>query len=248
MKKNEYINYALPKEGSGWYRIAKRDGGSTIDASGCEIIIKRPYHNINSEFHHIYFTSVFQKSKFVSIVNFSNGHVIKKIRNVLDKTNRCSYIEIYISSGALNGYYISLTNNYDCDGKWENHGFEKTEETVDGCTILSSMDIPANSNVLDSNPDRKYYSISSSVDTGIDVNQGAGGKTLLALISGHADATTTYSTVAFIKLDHSGGSVNICDLGSKLSWLMTVSVSENGTLILNKVSGYVGLINVTLLG
>lgn len=81
----------------------------------------------------------------------------------------------------------------------------------------------------------RTFSFATSIDTGINVNVGGvGGGTILALVSGHASYSITYSTVAYIQLSHSSGEANITDLGSKLSWLLEVNVSDNGTLVLTK--------------
>ena len=145
-----YTGYNIPPNGqSGWYRIASyisSNNNTAMGANGsmCEIIIRRAYNNLNNEVHCIRFAGVFQKSKFASVMNLSNSQVVTKIRHTVDTTNTTGYIEIYISSGSLNGYGITIQGDMNFGTVWTSCGIVATSETVDGVTVVSSMDIPAN--------------------------------------------------------------------------------------------------------
>lgn len=133
----------------GWYRIARFKNPSSTVVNGSAtnsltITIKRVYHNAPPEFHEIKFIGLYNTSEFRSIFNKSQSHGFTKIRHTIDYTNKYAYIEVYYSLGSPNAAAWFLNDVMDALGsKWEAI-FESTEETVDGVTVKSSMDIAAN--------------------------------------------------------------------------------------------------------
>lgn len=133
----------------GWYRIArfKNPASTVVNGSATNsltITIKRVYNNAPPEFHEIKFIGLYDTSEFRSIFNKSQSHRFTKIRHTIDHTNKYAYIEVYYNLGSTNAAAWFLNDIMDALGsKWEAI-FESTEETVDGVTVKSSMDIPAN--------------------------------------------------------------------------------------------------------
>ena len=224
VKLNGYVNnicssltdVAYPTDGGGgWYRIAKYDCSSdgnvnaVIGAScgSCEIIIKRAYSNTNNEFHHIRFVNIYNKSKFEPVLNMSNERLVQTIRHTVDKTNKIGYIEIYVGLSPKNVYWIGVTNNKDTDKKWEVCTWERTETTVDNVTVLSSMNIEANTNKFDTKPDKISVNVASgaTVSTGIPVNAGSYGKTYLVMASGNSNTgNASVSEIGMIRCGYDG--------------------------------------------
>ena len=143
-------SYEVGQNGTGWYRIAKfasnsyESKGSTTNS--CQLFIKRVYSNNNNEYHEVKLSSVYGKSKLVSGVSIVNEQYITRIRHTVDTTNNVAYIEIYYTSTKTNPVTLIINNGRCIYNKyWQCMEPELTDETVDGVTVYSTMDIPANS-------------------------------------------------------------------------------------------------------
>ena len=133
--------------GAGWYRIAVLKSGSSAAAIGSgaysvEISLKRSYYNNQPEFHLLRLVSVFHSSKFESISNLSGQHLITKIRHTFDSSYN-AYIEMYYGGSLTNGLCITLIDRFDGWGLCWEPCLEMTSETVDGVSVISTMDIPS---------------------------------------------------------------------------------------------------------
>lgn len=145
--KNE-VNTEL--ESKGWYRVAeynKQDIG--IDANSCELIIKRVYSNGNNEYHQIQFLSTYNNQSFKSI-DKSNNQYFTKIRYVIEPASNKSYLEVYYSLDKSNGVHLKVKNGKDRYYNWSVITPVATAETVNGVTITTTYDIPANANPVNS--------------------------------------------------------------------------------------------------
>lgn len=124
----------------GWHRIAVCQTPSTCNS--VNISLKRHYNVVDNEYHNILLMSVYQKSKFVLIGNLIDVQLITKIRHTKDAINACEYLEIYYSSNLHNALRVILYDTEDVMGnKWVTITPVVTDETVDGVTVISSMDL-----------------------------------------------------------------------------------------------------------
>lgn len=137
---------------SGWYRIAQHTtpyiSNSYRGDSGnsCDLILKRMWNDNASEVYRIQLDSCYGTQRFTS-TGVSHAKAFKKVRYTYDATNRTAYIELYYSGGT-NNCYIELTHTKDMHGIWEVIAPTLTEETVDGITVTTTYDIPANAQLL----------------------------------------------------------------------------------------------------
>lgn len=146
---NQYTKAHLTSQG--WYRIAKYKGSNTNEVRGvfgnsCDIIIKRMFMNNSTEEHRLLLKSRFQVQKFVSISNFSyEGNIINKIRYVYDSTS--AYIDIYYNAASENPTAFMINNGRDFSTiYWETVSPFLVDETIEGETVSTVFDIPANAN------------------------------------------------------------------------------------------------------
>lgn len=129
---------------AGWYRVAKLE--TLVSGNGaniCDIIIKRVTSSA-SGYYHLFYNSHYNNHQF-EIRNCdmpSGNHIVPKIRHTIDTTTNIAYIEIYVP-GAV-PYIQCIIKNYDSYYCWESIEPTLTEETVDGVTVTTTYDIPAN--------------------------------------------------------------------------------------------------------
>jgi hypothetical protein len=132
---------------AGWYRVAVFEANDIglIKGSYCNsvnISIKRSYNTSSNEYYNILLMSIFNKSQFVLIGKLVNVQDITKIRHTIDVTNLKAYIEIYYTSQSSNDLQISLYDTKSVTNvKWNAITAVATEETVDGVSVVSSMDL-----------------------------------------------------------------------------------------------------------
>ena len=139
----KYASFSTP----GWYRIAKFITSSQVKggtANGLDLTIKRSFNNSNNEIHNIRLLSRYDKQEFVSMGSLSGGFLFTKIRYTYDETY--AYIEIYYRGSVNNGCHFILSNHTD----WEFIDAVATEETVEGVTVTTTYDIPANASPVNS--------------------------------------------------------------------------------------------------
>lgn len=103
----------------GWYRLASFKGTGNASTQGsscnsCEIILQRSFGTHANEYHHIYFTGIYQARQFNSISNKSNSYLYNKIRyvEVKDENNiLTSYIDIYNYVNSNNNFHYKILNS-----------------------------------------------------------------------------------------------------------------------------------------
>ena len=128
----------------GWYRIAYRDSNSQIYNNSCFIELKKTSSVSESHLIRLEATNSGARFDIVSskVDNVASQHM-RNIRYTYDSTK--TYIEVYISSGGAYGFIATLFDTIAGDGKaWNKLDFEATSETVDGVTVTTTYDIPAN--------------------------------------------------------------------------------------------------------
>ena len=139
----------------GWYRFAKLVGDDVATAKGAwcnsaEIIIKRGYNAVTSEYHHILLASRYYNSLLYPFVSYCNGdstHLFTKIRQVLDIDNKTTYLELYYASDTSNHAVIQLLNTSTIEGfHWDKADIElaQAQEDLGSLELLAQMDIPLN--------------------------------------------------------------------------------------------------------
>ena len=134
---------------TGWYRIAEYTSDKESSAYGagsnmCDVIIKRGYSSTLSEYHVVRFRSVYKQQEFISLDDKSAGHLITKIRHVVDTVNHKSYIDVYYNANASNGFYCIVQSGKDRHRLWSALTPALVADTSDDTTITTTYDIPAN--------------------------------------------------------------------------------------------------------
>lgn len=140
---------------AGWYRVAEYRGGSLSGALGasantCDLSIKRNFGNTPEEYHLVRFKPMYKASnnystEFVSLGGTSATQAITKVRHVVDTNNNyISYLEIYYSVNVNNGTFFGVSQAEDMNRAWKAITPTLTSETVDGVTVTTTYDIPAN--------------------------------------------------------------------------------------------------------
>ena len=135
----------------GWYRIAQL-GGGLMFANSCVVSIKRFYNSPAPEYQKVQFVNSYNSNKIIPIVSFTGSdgtHMFTKIRKVYDSVNSISYIEIYQDRDtAGNSIIVNITDavGYNCRA-WKAIKPVPTQETVEGISVLASLDLPANFDV-----------------------------------------------------------------------------------------------------
>jgi hypothetical protein len=229
---NQYTKAHLASQG--WYRIAKYKGSSTNEARGvfgnsCDIIIKRMFMNQSTEEHRLLLKSRFQVQKFVSISNFSyESNIINKIRYVYDSTS--AYIDIYYNAASENPTAFMINNGRDFSTiYWETVSPYLVDETIEGETVSTVFDIPANANPV---TDLDLVKMSGVVKT-IDVDSSyiwddvVGGNTGKI---GFYNDTNTSGKVADICISASFFGDNRIDVTKVLAIAFNATGENNGQL------------------
>lgn len=131
---------------AGWYRVAEY--GEVSDgyaANSCELIIKSRHDNRKNEFHRIHFVAISANMhNFYSIEAKSIGNAFTKIRYTKDSNTNRSYLEVYYSHSVAYNVHFTLNDGTDHYKKWQAITPTLTAETVDGVTVTTTYDIPAN--------------------------------------------------------------------------------------------------------
>lgn len=137
---------------SGWYRIAEysvSDNVSTLKGAkgnGCLLAIKGEYQTNKNSDYLIKFSSAYNNQRFdlISAVTYGNTNVITKIRYTYNETEMKGYIEVYYSVDKVNAIYTEILAIADRGCLWKGVTPYATEETVEGVTVVTTLDIPAN--------------------------------------------------------------------------------------------------------
>ena len=135
---------------AGWYRVAEYSGGSESALNGsngnsCGIFIKCGYGSIPTSVYYLLLKSRYTNQEFSQVMGASGGtRAITKIRYVYDKATVKAYLEIYYSANVSNGVTVIFDHVEDRLVAWQAITPTLTEETVDGVTVTTTYDIPAN--------------------------------------------------------------------------------------------------------
>ena len=134
----------------GWIRVAKYNGKSSLSQAqgnigyGGLIILRSVYSNKTNEFSIISFNAGYRESSFTQFASNNKHLLIKRIRHTVDENAIVSYIELYIEAeNANNDLSVSMPCNVNGRNliAWEPTSGESTEETVEGVTVVSSLDL-----------------------------------------------------------------------------------------------------------
>ena len=133
---------------SGWYRIAEYKSGENsrrgAGANSCKVTLKRAFNSKHAESIELTLLSIYDKQEF--ILNNSHSveasHILTKIRYSYD--NESAYIEVYYSADVENPLLVSINSTIDNYNIWKAITPTLTEESVEGVTVTTTYDIPAN--------------------------------------------------------------------------------------------------------
>lgn len=140
----------------GWYRAATYNSNNQTSARGSaanavEFNIKRSFNNNAPEEHQILLVGQYRQQHFKSLYDcsISNQQLITKIRYVWTDTK--AYIDIYYNATTRNGLSVSINKDKDAVGyDWELCGeayLPLVEEMIEGETVSTIYEIPANANL-----------------------------------------------------------------------------------------------------
>lgn len=141
----------------GWYRVAEFSSPSAGGIKGSYansvmLFIKRNHQNNLNEQHLLLCESLSDGSQsFATISSKSRKHLISKARYTYDPTDLKAYLEIYYSGGHEVGNYCSFEVSHTGNGVgicWQAIEPALTDETVEGVTVTTTYDIPANATPL----------------------------------------------------------------------------------------------------
>lgn len=133
---------------AGWYRIAKYENANVAILEGqqgnsCNLILKAIY-GYDTAIYRVQVDSVYKKQNmYFNTLLASAINTLRKIRYTIDNTNGVAYLEVY-SDYVGTQFSVELTHPTDHNGKWKVITPTLTEETVDGVTVTTTYDIPAN--------------------------------------------------------------------------------------------------------
>lgn len=148
---DELLPQTYSLSGVGWKRILKFETGSSSAAGGSYgygglIVIRTAYSNDANMYNLISFASryyVAAQSNFLKLHGIGN-EVITKIRHTVDSNTNTAYIEVYYNSSRENRVNIDFLSNSSAmlkTNKWKPTSGESTDETVDGVTVVSTLDL-----------------------------------------------------------------------------------------------------------
>jgi hypothetical protein len=127
---------------AGWYRVAMANDTSSVQK--CDLKILRAYWSRISEIHTLSYE--YGERGFCNIISkgsqsYSAGHMFTKARVTRDTSN--TYFEVYYAFSENNRCaFTAIDGGYD--NPWKAITPVSTSETVDGVSVLTTYDIPAN--------------------------------------------------------------------------------------------------------
>lgn len=177
----------------GWYRVATYNSNNQTSArgaaaNGIEFNIKRVFRRVAPEEHRLLMYGRYENPTFHSLYDASSGHCITKIRYAYSDTK--AYIDIYYNSSVTNPLSVSISNRKDWSADWELCGeayLPLVEEMIEGETVSTIYEIPANANPATDLDLQNYLPLSGGSITG-DLNLAYNGVTTCTLRAGNGVA------------------------------------------------------------
>lgn len=132
---------------AGWYRIAESAYGILFDL---KVALFKGFGLHQPETHVVTATcnSAYGKCIIKSTDTVGNTHTLTKFR--LTKDSAKCYAEIYLSKTSEDEVHVSITSNHIHGRGWKSITPTLTEETLDGVTVTTTYDIPANASPVTS--------------------------------------------------------------------------------------------------
>lgn len=148
---DESLSHIYSLSGIGWKRVLKFEGASISAAGGSVgygglISIKTSYSNDANMYDLIAFAARYYtnaESNFKKLHGIGN-EVITKIRHTVDSETNTAYIEVYYNSAYMNVLNVNFIDNscaQEASKGWEPTNGESTAETVDGVSVVSTLDL-----------------------------------------------------------------------------------------------------------
>lgn len=156
---------------AGWYRVAEYTGngigyllGSSVNS--CELEVSRYYEDNASEYHLLKLMSTFRNQVFDSLDQCGSTQYLTKVRYTYDSAK--AYLEVYVNKAC--SIFNRLTYPSDYSYSWKLLDTPTlTSETVDGVTVTTTYDIPANASpVTDLDLDER--TVPRLMTSGTDLN------------------------------------------------------------------------------
>lgn len=137
----------LDKEG--WYRVAAypmptENAGRGISSNGCTLTIKQRYSSQDGEYHELKLISVYNSQEIISVASKCSigARNVTKARYTYDSDN--AYLEIYYCRSTANSILFEVSHPKDRSSMWKAITPVATLEALDGVTVTTTYDIPAN--------------------------------------------------------------------------------------------------------
>lgn len=135
---------------AGWYRVAEMKStylqvlkGNYADQ--CDLYIKQGYVSTGQVLHHIEFAPLYADIKFiVHTARSKNTQTITKVRHTYNENEGKAWLEVYYQLNVENQFFFDILNGLNYTGTWKAITPTLTSETVDGVTVTTTYDIPAN--------------------------------------------------------------------------------------------------------
>lgn len=151
MVNSKSLSHIYSLSGIGWKRVLKFEGASISAAGGSVgygglISIKTSYSNDANMYDLIAFAARYYtnaESNFKKLHGIGN-EVITKIRHTVDSETNTAYIEVYYNSAYMNVLNVNFIDNscaQEASKGWEPTNGESTAETVDGVSVVSTLDL-----------------------------------------------------------------------------------------------------------
>lgn len=164
---------------AGWYRVAEYTGGAVngTDSNSCVLSIKQRHGSGNGESHVLRLMSVSAGHQtIVSIASKCRNSVVSdrtvtKARYTYDTDK--AYLEIYYPQSVNNIISFTISDGTDGRGQWQAVTPTLTAETVEGVTVTTTYDIPANARPV-TNLDDPNLNGYKELTSGFDLNNALG--------------------------------------------------------------------------
>ena len=160
----------------GWYRVAEYESSDSTKLKGSssnvvDLHIKRWFGSNSNEYHWLRLRSTYTNQEIVSLDSKSNTHGFTKARYTYDSNK--AYLEVYNSLSSSNACIFEVAHPFDGGFTWKAITPVLTEETIDGVTVTTIYDIPANASPVTNLAIKKALEY-TEFTSGFDLNNALG--------------------------------------------------------------------------
>lgn len=148
--------------GTGWYRVAELATTSFIDSPSCFITLKRT--GSKDEVVVLRLDVTVNTQRFALLSSLNNAQYLTAVRLTTD--NAKTYVEIYHANAVAFNYHVSILDFASRTVPWKAIAPTATAEEVDGVTVTTTYDIPANASPV-TDLDLKQFDGTETLTTSI---------------------------------------------------------------------------------